>query len=59
MKDRNDRQTGNLLQNPAAKRSARYADRMKAKGMKRKGYWVTDEEDRAVRKLLEEMRPEG
>lgn len=59
MRDRQDHQTGNLLQSPAAKRYARYAERQAAKGIRQRKFWMSDEEYEAVRKLLEEMRSEG
>lgn len=44
MKDQKDKQTGDLLASPDAVRQARYAERMKAKGMRQRKFWLTDDE---------------
>lgn len=40
MKDQKDKQTGDLLASPDAVRQARYAERMKAKGMRQRKFWL-------------------
>ena len=49
-------QTGDLLASPDAVRQARYAERMKAKGMRQRKFWLTDDEYEALRECLEELR---
>lgn len=56
MKDQKDKQTGDLLASPDAVRQARYAERMKAKGMRQRKFWLTDDEYEALRECLEELR---
>jgi hypothetical protein len=56
MKDQKDKQTGDLLATPDAVRQARYAERMKAKGMRQRKFWLTDDEYEALRECLEELR---
>jgi hypothetical protein len=56
MKDQKDKQTGDLLATPDAVRQARYAERMKAKGMRQRKFWLTDDEYEALRECLEEPR---
>jgi len=57
MKDnRDNKRTGNLLASPDAIRQARYADRMKAKGLRQRKFWLTDEEYETLRATLERMR---
>ncbi|WP_240183802.1 hypothetical protein [Salmonella enterica] len=46
MKDQKDKQTGDLLASPDAVRQARYAERMKAKGMRQRKFWLTDDDTR-------------
>ncbi|WP_169042658.1 MULTISPECIES: plasmid repression protein F, partial [Gammaproteobacteria] len=53
MKDQKDKQTGDLLASPDAVRQARYAERMKAKGMRQRKFWLTDDEYEALRECLE------
>lgn len=52
MKDQKDKQTGDLLASPDAVRQARYAERMKAKGMRQRKFWLTDDEYEALRECL-------
>jgi len=56
VRDQKDRQTGDLLASPDAVRQARYADRMKARGMRQRKFWLTDDEYEALRERLEEVR---
>ena len=56
MKDQKDKQTGDLLASPDAVRQARYAERMKVKGMRQRKFWLTDDEYEALRECLEELR---
>ncbi|MDP1194566.1 hypothetical protein, partial [Klebsiella pneumoniae] len=44
MKDKKDKQTGDLLASPDAVRQSRYADRMKSKGMRQSKFCLTDDE---------------
>ncbi|WP_309146893.1 plasmid repression protein F [Serratia marcescens] len=45
-----------MLASPDAVRQARYAERMKAKGMRQRKFWLTDDEYEALRECLEELR---
>jgi len=56
MRDRNDHTTTDLLQTPAAKRQAAYADRQRAAGRRQRAIWLTDGEYEAVRGLIESLR---
>ena len=51
-----DKKTGNLFASPDAVRQARYADRMQAKGLRQRKFWLTDEENAALRERLAELR---
>lgn len=44
------------MASPDAVRQARYAERMKAKGMRQRKFWLTDDEYEALRECLEELR---
>ena len=39
-----------------AARQARYADRMKSRGLRQRKFWLTDEENAALRERLAELR---
>lgn len=56
MKDQNDKQTGDLLASPGARRQAAYAERQRAAGRRQRSMWLTDDEAAAVAALLEQMR---
>lgn len=56
MKDRRDKQTGDLLRSPGAGRQAAYADRQRAAGRRQRSMWLTDDEAAAVAALLKQMR---
>lgn len=56
MKDRKDKQTGNLLATGNAKRQARFAEQQRAMGRKARKIWATDAEAEALRLYLEELR---
>lgn len=56
MRDRHDRQTGDMLKSPAASRQAAYAERQREAGRKQRSYWLTDVEAEAVSALLERLR---
>jgi len=56
MRDRHDRQTGDMLKSPAANRQAAYAERQREAGRKQRSYWLTDSEADAVAALLERLR---
>lgn len=56
MKDQKDKQTGDLLASPDAVRQARYAERMKAKGMRQRKFWLTDDEYEILSAALERAR---
>lgn len=53
MKSQNGEQSDN------AKRQARFADRQRAMGRKQFKIWTTEEESRALRMYLEELRIHG
>ncbi len=56
MKDPRDKQTGDLLASPGARRQAAYAARQKAQGRRQRAMWLTDDEAAAVAALLKQMR---
>lgn len=56
MKDPRDKQTGDLLASPGARRQAAYAARQKAQGRRQCAMWLTDDEAAAVAALLKQMR---
>ncbi len=56
MRDKHDRQTGDLLRSPGAGRQAAYAARQRAAGRRQRSMWLTDDEAAAVAALLEQMR---
>lgn len=56
MRDPRDKQTGNLLLSPGARRQAEYAARQRAQGRRQRAMWLTDDEAAAVAALLKQMR---
>lgn len=56
MRDPRDKQTGDLLASPGARRQAAYAARQKAQGRRQRAMWLTDDEAAAVAALLKQMR---
>lgn len=56
MKDPRDKQTGDLLASPGARRQAAYAARQKAQGRRQRAMWLSDDEAAAVAALLKQMR---
>ncbi len=56
MRDPRDKQTGDLLASPGARRQAAYAARQRAQGRRQRAMWLTDDEAAAVAALLKQMR---
>lgn len=56
MRDPQDKQTGDLLASPGARRQAAYAARQRAQGRRQRAMWLTDDEAAAVAALIEQLR---
>lgn len=56
MRDPQDKQTGDLLVSPGARRQAAYAARQRAQGRRQRAMWLTDDEAAAVAALIEQLR---
>jgi hypothetical protein len=56
MRDERDKKTSNLLATGSAARQTRFADQQRAMGRKARKIWATDEEVKALRQQLEQMR---
>lgn len=57
MKDVRDKKTANLLASANTRRQAAFAERQRAKGLKKFSYWLKPEEAEQVAALLEQLRP--
>lgn len=58
MKDVRDKKTADLLASSNTRRQAAFAERQRAKGLKKFSYWLKPEEAEQVVALLEQLRPE-
>lgn len=56
MKDQNDSVTRNLLVDDGAERQARYRSNQMRLGRRQRSFWLTDNEAKAVKDLLAELR---
>lgn len=56
MRDNHDKQTRNLLATGNTARQTRFADQQRAMGRKARKIWATDEEAKALRLYLNELR---
>lgn len=59
MRDKGDKQTGDLLRSPGANRQAAYAARQREQGRRQRAMWLSDAEFEALTQYLDKLRSEA